>query len=144
MIKEKYDVVIIGAGLTGLTAAFYLHKKGKKVAVIEQNNRIGGQIETFKEEGFTFEKGPNTGVVSYPEVAELFQDLAPLCQLETAKEESKRRLIWKGSQFHEIPSSMLGGLLTPLFSFTDKFRILGEPFRQKGTDPDESVANLTC
>lgn len=143
MIKEKYDVVIIGAGLTGLTAAFYLHKKGKKVAVIEQNNRIGGQIETFKEEGFTFEKGPNTGVVSYPEVAELFQDLAPLCQLETAKEESKRRLIWKGSQFHEIPSSMLGGLLTPLFSFTDKFRILGEPFRQKGTDPDESVANLT-
>ena len=143
MIQKEYDIVIIGAGLTGLTAAFYLSKQGKKVAVIEKANRVGGQIETFKEDGFIFEKGPNTGVISYPEVAELFQDLAPLCELETAHEEAKRRLIWKGNKFHEIPSSLWGGLTTPLFSFYDKFRILGEPLRKKGTNPNESVANLT-
>lgn len=143
MIELKYDVVIVGAGLTGLTTAFYSAKQGKSVLVLEKNSRIGGQIETFHQEGFIFEKGPNTGVVSYPEVAELFQDLAPLCELETAKEESKRRLIWKGNRFHEIPSSLFGAITTPLFSLYDKFRILGEPFRKKGTNPKESVAELT-
>ena len=76
-------------------------------------------------------------------MAELFQDLAPLCSLETAREESKRRLIWKGNRFHEIPSSLLGGVTTPLFSLFDKFRLLGEPFRKKGNNPNESVAQLT-
>ncbi len=137
-----YDVVIIGAGLTGLTTAFYLKKSGKKVAIIEKSSRYGGQIESFHEDGFTFEKGPNTGVISYPEVAELFQDLAPLCTLETAKEEAKKRLIWKGTHFREIPSSLLGGVTTPLFKFSDKLRLLGEPFRKRGTNPNESVADL--
>lgn len=143
MIKKTVDVVLIGAGLTGLTAAFYLHKQGKRVAVIEKENRIGGQIESLHHKGFIFEKGPNTGVLSYPEVAELFQDLSPLCELETANEDAKRRLIWKGERFHEIPSSLLGGVTTSLFSLKDKFRILGEPFRAKGEDPNESVASLT-
>lgn len=143
MIKKTVDVVLIGAGLTGLTAAFYLHKQGKRVAVIEKENRIGGQIESLHHKGFIFEKGPNTGVISYPEVAELFQDLSPLCELETANEDAKRRLIWKGERFHEIPSSLLGGVTTSLFSLKDKFRILGEPFRAKGEDPNESVASLT-
>lgn len=143
MIKKTVDVVLIGAGLTGLTAAFYLHKQGKRVAVIEKENRVGGQIESLHHKGFIFEKGPNTGVISYPEVAELFQDLSPLCELETANEDAKRRLIWKGERFHEIPSSLLGGVTTSLFSLKDKFRILGEPFRAKGEDPNESVASLT-
>lgn len=143
MTNKEYDIVIIGAGLTGLTAGFYITKQGKTVAIVEKQNRIGGQIQTFEQDGFIFEKGPNTGVVSYPEVAELFEDLAPLCNLETAREESKRRLIWKGNRFHEIPSSLMGGVTTPLFSFFDKFRLLGEPFRKKGTNPNESVADLT-
>ena len=144
MKENKYDAIVIGAGLTGLTTAFYLNKAGKKVAVVEKENRIGGQIGSFKQEGFVFEQGPNTGVVSHPEVAELFQDLSPLCTLETAKEESKYRLIWKGKKFHAIPSSLLGGLFTPLFTLPDKFRLLGEPFRKKGTNPDETVAQLAA
>ncbi len=143
MTQKTYDILIVGAGLTGLTAGFYITKQGKTVAIVEKQNRVGGQIQTFEEDGFIFEKGPNTGVISYPEVAELFQDLAPLCSLETAREESKRRLIWKGNRFHEIPSSLLGGVTTPLFSLFDKFRLLGEPFRKKGNNPNESVAQLT-
>lgn len=142
MSENKYDVVVIGAGLTGLTTAFYLIKRGEKVALLEKASRCGGQIETFEEEGFIFEKGPNTGVISYPEVAELFQDLAPLCELEVARAESKKRLIWKGDHFHAIPSSLIGGVFTPLFKFSDKLRLLGEPFRKKGNNPDESVADL--
>lgn len=143
MNNKKYDTIIIGAGLTGLTTAFYLSKQGKSVLVLESKDRVGGQIETFHQDGFIFEKGPNTGVVSYPEVAELFQDLAPLCELETAREEAKRRLIWKGDRFHEIPASLFAAIRTPLFSWYDKFRILGEPLRKRGDNPVESVASLT-
>lgn len=143
MAEKTYDALVIGAGITGLTTAFYLQKKGIKVAILEQSNRCGGQIETIQKDGFLFEKGPNTGVISYPEVAELFKDLAPFCELETAKEEAKKRLIWKDDKFHVIPSSLFGGIKTPLFTLADKFRLLGEPFRKKGSNPNESVASLT-
>ncbi len=138
------DIVIIGAGLTGLTTGFWLSRAGKDLQILECSDRVGGQIHTFREEGFVFESGPNTGVVSYPEVAELFAALAPACTLETAREESKRRLIWKGDRFHALPSGLFSAITTPLFTLGDKFRILGEPFRAKGTNPDESVGELAA
>ncbi|WP_028911262.1 protoporphyrinogen oxidase [Prevotella sp. MA2016] len=141
---QQRDIVVIGAGLTGLSTAFDLKKKGRDVVVLEKQNRIGGQIHTHTEDGFTFESGPNTGVVGFPEVAELFQDLEGRCQLETARDSSKCRLIWKGSRFHALPSSLPGAVFTPLFTLKDKFRILGEPWRKKGTDPDEPVGALAC
>ena len=140
----EVDVVIIGAGLTGLTAGFHLTKRNKRVLILEQTDRIGGQIHSFEADGFVFESGPNTGVVAYPEVAELFQKLEGKCTLEVAHKESKRRLIWKGNQFHALPSGLGSAITTPLFSWTDKFRILGEPFRAKGTNPDESVGELAA
>ena len=139
---QQRDIVIIGAGLTGLSTAFDLKKKGRDVLVLEKQNRIGGQIQTHTEDGFVFESGPNTGVVSFPEVAELFQDLGGRCQMETARESSKRRLIWKGSKFHALPASLPSAISTPLFTLKDKFRILGEPWRKKGTDPNEPVGAL--
>jgi oxygen-dependent protoporphyrinogen oxidase len=142
MSKQPTDFLIIGAGLTGLTAAFVLLKKGKSVRVLEKNNRTGGQIHTLHENGFCFESGPNTGTMSHPEVAELFAALSPACQPEIASEEANHRLILKGDRFRELPSGLFGGLTTPLFTLADKVRLLGEPFRAKGTDPDESVAGL--
>lgn len=137
------DIVVIGAGLTGLTTAFYLARKGRDVEIVEQQNRTGGQIHTCNEAGFTFESGPNTGVISYPEVAELFSDLGLGCEPEIAREASKQRLIWKGNRFHPLPSSLASAVSTPLFSLKDKFRILGEPFWSKGKNPDETIASLT-
>lgn len=142
MDRTQKDVVIIGAGITGLTAGFYLKQRGYNVLLLEHTDRVGGQIRSFQKDGFTYESGPNTGVISYPEVAELFTALAPDCMLATAREEAKRRYIWKGDHFRELPAGLFSALATPLFSFTDKFRILGEPFRAKGTNPDESVAEL--
>lgn len=142
--EQHCQVVVIGGGLTGLTTAFTLHKMGYTVKVLEKNDRIGGQIHTFQEKGYTFEGGPNTGVVSYPEVSELFSALSPACTLATAREAAKCRFIWKGQRFHALPSGLKEALATPLFSWKDKFRILGEPFRAPGKDPNESVAALTC
>lgn len=140
--SSETDILIIGAGLTGLTTGFYLTRAGKDLQILERQNRIGGQIRTYREEGFVFESGPNTGAISYPEVAELFAALAPECTLEVAREDSKRRLIWKGDRFHALPSGLLSAITTPLFTLGDKFRILGEPFRAKGDNPDESVGEL--
>ena len=138
----KTNVVIIGAGLTGLVTAHYLLKSGISVKIVERNNRPGGVIQTIREEGFTIEAGPNTGVVSHPEIVELFEDFKDECSINIANPETKKRLIWKEGAWHALPSGLLPAVKTPLFTLGDKFRILGEPFRKKGTNPDESIADL--
>lgn len=140
--SAKKDVVIIGAGLTGLSLAVQLKKRGFSVVIIEKSNRIGGQIKTTNEDGFVIESGPNTGSGASEEVMDLFNDLSPLCEIEFAREESKKRLIWKNDRFHALPSGLVGGIITPLFTLRDKFRILGEPWRKKGANPDETVGAL--
>jgi len=134
--------IIIGGGLTGLVTAFYLKKRNIPFLVLEKDSRVGGAIQTRHEDGFSYEAGPNTGVISHPEVAELFEDLNSLCKLEIADERAKKRLIWKNGKWEPIPSGLAGAIKTPLFSFRDKIRILGEPFRSPGKDPDESLASL--
>jgi len=54
------SVAIIGAGITGLTAAFYLKRKGVPVTVYEAGPRAGGVIQSFRKDGFLAESGPNT------------------------------------------------------------------------------------
>ena len=136
------NIVVIGAGITGLTCAYQIKRRGGDVTVLECKDRIGGQIQSQHIGDFIFESGPNTGVVKHPEVAELFEQLGDACELETALESSKRRLIWKGDRFHALPSSLGSALKTPLFTWHDKFRILGEPWRKKGNDPYESIGSL--
>lgn len=135
-------VAIIGAGLTGLTTAFYLKKAGIEFQIFEKADRPGGVIETHHENGFTFEAGPNSGMLSRPEVPELLEELEDDCTLEPADETAKARWIWKNGKWHPLPSGLVSGVTTPLFSFSDKLRILGEPFRQKGDNPNESLAGL--
>jgi oxygen-dependent protoporphyrinogen oxidase len=136
------DIVIIGAGLTGLATAHYLKKAGLSVAIIEKENRTGGVINSHHEKGFLFESGPNTGVISWPEVAELFEELYPGCKLVTANSKAKRRLIWKGKKWHAIPSEPVSAISTPLYTLKDKFKILGEPWRKPGTNPMENLSDF--
>lgn len=136
------NIVIIGAGLTGLTMAFYLKKSGKDVLVIEKSSKTGGVIQTVKDGDYVYEKGPNTGVVGNPEVAELFEDLEGLCTFEAANPSAKRRLIWKNGKWRALPSGFISAVITPLFTIKDKFKVLGEPFRKRGTNPEENLADL--
>ncbi len=141
MIKET-DIIIIGAGLTGLTLAHYLKKSGKNFIAIERNNFVGGAIQTSSEQGFVFEKGPSTGVMSNDTVAELFEDLSDLCKFERASNQVSKRYILKAGKWVALPSGIIGGFSTPLFRFSDKIRLLGEPFRKPGTNPNETLDNL--
>jgi len=136
------DVVILGAGLTGLTTAHHLRKKGVDLCILEKGSRAGGVIHSVTENGFTWEEGPNSGVIANVEVLRLFEDLKNDCELEVANENVKRRYILKGENWQPLPSGLKSAVTTPLFTLKDKFRILGEPFRSPGTNPNETLAEL--
>lgn len=58
-IKKPHRVVIVGAGMAGLTAGYLLHKANHEVTIIEANERVGGRVETYRnhEEGWHAEIG---------------------------------------------------------------------------------------
>jgi protoporphyrinogen/coproporphyrinogen III oxidase len=136
------EVAIIGAGLTGLTLAYYLKKAGIGFVLIEKQNCMGGVMQTQERDGFVYEAGPNTGIISRPEVAELFDELNPACKIELANPKSKNRWILKHGKWEPVPGGFIAAIRTPLFTFKDKFGILAEPFRAKGKDPMETVATM--
>lgn len=53
----KYDTIIVGAGISGLTAAAYLSKEGHKVLLCEKQDYVGGLVNSFQYKDFTFEGG---------------------------------------------------------------------------------------
>ncbi len=67
MIKENKKIVIVGAGMAGLTAAAYLARENYSVLLLDKNNRSGGLLNTFEKDGFSFDAGPrafvNSGIV---------------------------------------------------------------------------------
>jgi oxygen-dependent protoporphyrinogen oxidase len=140
MSKYRYDSVIIGAGLTGLTIAYYLRKAGMRVLVLERNYRPGGVIQSHSEEGFVYESGPNTGVITSVELVRLAEELG--VSFEVPRGPSRARWIWKKDSWKALPSGLGAAVRTPLFSWKDKFRILTEPFRSRGNNPDETLEEL--
>ncbi len=66
-MSEKEQVIIVGAGMGGLTAAAYLARENYDVLLLEKNDRIGGLVYTFNQDGFSFDTGPrafvNSGMV---------------------------------------------------------------------------------
>ena len=89
--KQQPSVVIIGGGLTGMSMAAGCDMHEIPFLLLEREERLGGQIQTRQQGGYTFETGPNTGSVSMPEVAELFEYVAPEAEMEVAKSASEAR-----------------------------------------------------
>ena len=56
-IGRTYDVVVIGAGISGLTAASLLSKRGLRVAVVEKSEQPGGSCGVFRRGETTFDQG---------------------------------------------------------------------------------------
>jgi C-3',4' desaturase CrtD len=59
-LKSHYDVVVIGAGMAGLTAAALLVKEGKSVLILERNYLPGGCSSSYFRKGYIFESGATT------------------------------------------------------------------------------------
>lgn len=73
-----YDAVIVGGGIAGLTSAAYLTKYGYKVLLCEQQEKVGGLINSFEYKGFTFDGGiraiENSGII-FPMLKQLGIDI---------------------------------------------------------------------
>jgi len=68
------SVAIIGAGITGLTAAFYLQRAGIPVTLYECSARVGGAIQSVRRDGYLAESGPNTILETSPRIGQLIRD----------------------------------------------------------------------
>lgn len=142
MTPTTYDVVVIGAGLTGLTTTLLLKQKGLNVLLVEKAPRVGGAMQTIRANGYVYESGPSTATLSNIETVKLFDMLGSSCRLEVASPAAASRLILKNNVPQPLPCTLVGGIRTPLFRLADKLRLLTEPWRSKGTDPNETVASL--
>jgi oxygen-dependent protoporphyrinogen oxidase len=127
-------ITILGAGISGLTTAYLLQKKGFDVAVIEKNNRPGGAMESVHEQGFLFDRGPNSLLETVPLIGQLVGELGLEPEVIYANEEGNKRYILRNNQLHALPTSLKAFLQTKLFSTAAKFRLLKEPFVGRSDD----------
>ena len=133
-MPSSKKIVIIGAGISGLTTAYLLFKEGYDVIVLEQKDKVGGSIETIDENGFLFDRGPNSGLETTPLIQQLVKDLSLEEQFVYANREGNKRYILKNGQLHALPMSPPTFFKTKLFSEKAKLRLLAEPFIGKSKD----------
>lgn len=146
---RRVDVLVLGAGVTGLAAAFHLARAGLSVQVLEAAGEVGGAVRTRiveRPEGrWVVELGPNTVVDNRPAVAPLLAAAGLEDERLEAAPAAGHRYLWKGGRLHALPSGPLSFLATPLFSPAGKLRLLAEPFVRRAAsddDSDESVADF--
>lgn len=136
-------VAIIGAGITGLTAAFYLKRSGLPVTVYEASGRVGGVIRSIRREGYLAEFGPNTILETSPAIGQFIRDAGLEARRLDPDPRAGARYVVRYRRPIEMPMSPLGFFTTKLFTARAKLAVLREPFvppRRNG--PEESVAEF--
>ena len=137
------SVAIIGAGITGLTAAFYLHRKGVPVTVYDASDRVGGAIQSIRTEGYLAEFGPNTILETSPKVTQLVSDAGLASRRLDPDPKAGARYVVRYQRPIAMPGSPLGFFTTPLFTMRAKLAVLREPFVPRRRDgKEESVAEF--
>jgi oxygen-dependent protoporphyrinogen oxidase len=146
-LSDRLDTVVVGAGISGLTAAFHLRRSGRRVAVLEAAARVGGAIETFVEGGWRFEMGPNTVLATDESTESLIRDVGLEGEKIVAAPSGKRRYLYQGGRqagrLVPLPGGPGGFLATPLFPLSAKLRLLREPWIGRPPEEvEESIAQL--
>jgi oxygen-dependent protoporphyrinogen oxidase len=137
------SVAIIGAGITGLTAAFYLKRQGVPVTVYEASGRVGGVIQSVRKDGFLAEFGPNTILETSPKIAQLVRDAGLEARKLNTDPKAEARYVVRYGRPIEMPGKPLGFFATPLFTAKAKFAVLREPFIKPRRDGvEESIAQF--
>jgi oxygen-dependent protoporphyrinogen oxidase len=120
--RKKRSVVVVGAGLSGLTAAYRLQQAGWHVTVLEAGYRLGGRTQTDCVDGYRIDTGASAFTSSYRDYIALAKELG-IADLIVAA--SPVVGIPRNGVIHELDVSkmLMSGLSTRLFSFTDKIRL---------------------
>jgi oxygen-dependent protoporphyrinogen oxidase len=89
------DTLVVGAGISGLTAALRLTQRDRSVLVLEHQERVGGCITTASGDGFLWEEGPNSFAPT-PELLELAVEVGLKDELVFADGNLPRYVYWNG------------------------------------------------
>jgi len=137
------SVAIIGAGITGLTAAFYLKRAGFAVTVFEASPRAGGVIQSVRKDGFLAEFGPNTILETSPKIKQLVIDAGLESRKLATDHKAEARFVVRYRRPIEMPGKPLGFFTTPLFTAKAKLAVLREPFIKPRRDGvEESIGQF--
>ncbi len=101
---SEYDAIIVGGGVSGMSLAHYLAKKGLKPLVLEKNDRLGGSFYSYRTADFWFELGAHSCYNSYGNLAGLLEDTGMLDKI--TKPASAGYKIFLGGQVKSIMSQM--------------------------------------
>lgn len=138
MDEQRKQVVIVGGGITGLAAAFYLQKEVRNrtlpidITLVEADDRLGGKIETIRRDGFVIEKGPDSFLIRKQSMERLAKELG--IEDELVRNATGQAFILLHNELHPIPGGSVMGIpteLTPfleteLFSWKGKLRAAGD------------------
>jgi oxygen-dependent protoporphyrinogen oxidase len=143
--------VVIGGGITGLAACWYLAKAGHRPVLIERESRLGGVIRTDHVEGCLVEGGPDSFLASKPAAMDLIRELGLESDVIGSNDHQRVTSIVKGGQLVPmpdglmmmVPTQILPMVKSPLFSWGTKIKMGLEYFRGPVANPPErSVAQL--
>jgi oxygen-dependent protoporphyrinogen oxidase len=121
------SIAVLGAGITGLTAAHRLVQRGHRVRLFEAAGRVGGAIRTeLAEPGWLIEAGPNSILSGEPALAALLGELKLESEVVPASAAARHRYIVRRGRPIAVPLSPPALLASPLFSLGAKLRVLAE------------------
>ena len=144
-------VLIVGGGITGLSAAHYLNKAGFRATLIERSPRLGGVIQTEDRDGCVLEAGPDSFLAAKPWALELIREVGLADQVINSNDHLRVTYVVRNGQLIPLPDGMammvptkiLPLLTTRLLSWQAKMRMGLELFRRPhGRRDDRSVADF--
>ena len=142
------DVVVVGGGIAGLSAAYELQKRGVQVRLLEAAHRLGGVILTERFDGWVVDAGPDSLLVQKPAAVALCRELGIADRLVSTLE-PRAAFVLRDGHLHQIPEgSFLGFPIhatalakSSLFTWGGKLRMACEVVIPRGPgDADESIA----
>ncbi len=137
-------VAVLGAGVTGLAAAWHLRRAGLPVVLFEASGRFGGAVESVRDGGWLHETGPNSLLESPEETSGLIVDLGLGSRRLYAAPAAKHRYVLRRNRLEAMPASPGQFLRTRLFSWPAKLGLAAEMFRhRRRSGGDETVAEFT-
>lgn len=132
------DVLIIGGGIAGLTAAKNLQKRGLSVKIIEASDRIGGRVKTDIVNGFRLDRGFQVLLTAYPEAQKaLNYSKLQLRTIDAGALLHTKKGVFEFADPFRNPSKTLSTLANPIGTWADKLRMLLVKTEINGKDLNE-------